>query len=220
MDAAHCGAYRASMLLIGQYDSPFVRRVAIAMALRGLAFDHRPWSTFREADRFRDLGPLTKVPTLRLDDGTVLVDSHLILDWLEGEAPAGASLWPGEPSTRRRALALTGIATGTADVAVSLFYEKVLHPEPSSFLTERRARQVQDGLSALEAARAEVSAQFLMGEQLGHADIAVAVAFRFVREAHPDRVVRGQFPALEAFADGLEAMPVFEAHSQPFIAPA
>jgi len=208
------------MLLIGQYDSPFVRRVAIAMALRGFAFEHRPWSTFREADRFRNLGPLTKVPTLRLDDGTVLVDSHLILDWLEGEAPAGASLWPDEHSTRRRALALTGVATGTADVAVSLFYEKALHPEPSRIFTERRARQIQDGLAALDAACAGMTTPFLMGERLGHADIAVAVAFRFAREAHPDRIARGQFPALDAFADVLEAMPVFQTHSQPFIAPA
>ena len=31
------------MFLIGQYDSPFVRRVAVAMKLYGVAFDHKPW---------------------------------------------------------------------------------------------------------------------------------------------------------------------------------
>jgi glutathione S-transferase-like protein len=39
------------MILIGQYDSPFVRRVAIALRLYGLAFQHRPWSTFGDADK-------------------------------------------------------------------------------------------------------------------------------------------------------------------------
>ena len=43
------------MFLIGQYDSPFVRRVAIAMRLYGIAFEHRPWSTFGDADKIPGL---------------------------------------------------------------------------------------------------------------------------------------------------------------------
>ena len=41
------------MILIGQYDSPFVRRVAIALRLYDLPFEHRPWSTFGDADKDR-----------------------------------------------------------------------------------------------------------------------------------------------------------------------
>ena len=41
------------MFLIGQYDSPFVRRTAIAMRLYGLSFEHRPWSTFGDAETIR-----------------------------------------------------------------------------------------------------------------------------------------------------------------------
>ena len=41
----------STMILIGQYDSPFVRRVAIAMRLYGLPFEHKPWSTFGDADK-------------------------------------------------------------------------------------------------------------------------------------------------------------------------
>lgn len=51
------------MILIGQYDSPFVRRVAIAAALYDLAFEHRPWSTFGDAERIRPYNPLLRVPT-------------------------------------------------------------------------------------------------------------------------------------------------------------
>src|SRR5262245_56505706 len=68
------------MILIGQYDSPFVRRVGIALTLYGIPFEHKPWSTFGEADKIRPYNPLTRVPTLVLDDGDVLVDSAAIID--------------------------------------------------------------------------------------------------------------------------------------------
>ena len=55
------------MFLIGQYDSPFVRRTAIAMRLYGVAFEHRPWSTFGEGDKIAPYNPLRRVPTLVLD---------------------------------------------------------------------------------------------------------------------------------------------------------
>ena len=73
------------MFLIGQYDSPFVRRVAIAMRLYGVAFEHKPWSTFGDADRIAPYNPLRRVPTLVLDDGEALIESAIILDYLDEE---------------------------------------------------------------------------------------------------------------------------------------
>ena len=63
------------MFLIGQYDSPFVRRVAIAMRLYGIAFEHRPWSMFGDAEKIAPYNPLRRVPTLVLDDGEALIES-------------------------------------------------------------------------------------------------------------------------------------------------
>ena len=63
------------MILIGQYNSPFVRRVGIALHLYGMAFEHRPWSTFSDADRIAPFNPLRRVPTLVLDDGEALIES-------------------------------------------------------------------------------------------------------------------------------------------------
>ena len=71
------------MILIGQYNSPFVRRVAIAMRLYGLAYEHRAWSTFGDADKLAAYNPLRRVPTLVLDDGEVLIESFVILDHLD-----------------------------------------------------------------------------------------------------------------------------------------
>ena len=60
------------MILIGQYDSSFVRRCAIAMRIYNLNFSHEPWSTFGDAEKIRKYNPLTRVPTLVLDNGDVL----------------------------------------------------------------------------------------------------------------------------------------------------
>jgi glutathione S-transferase len=68
------------MILIGQYDSPFVRRVAIAMTLQGVAFEHRPWSVWADAEAIAPFNPLRRVPTLVLDDGEALIESSAILD--------------------------------------------------------------------------------------------------------------------------------------------
>ena len=91
------------MILIGQYDSPFVRRVGIALTLYRLPFEHRPWSTFADAEKIRPYNPLTRVPTLVLDDGEVLIESHSILDYLDSLMPAAERLFPAaEPRGIRR----------------------------------------------------------------------------------------------------------------------
>lgn len=71
------------MILIGQYDSPFVRRVAVALQLYGFSYEHRPWSVFGDADRVAAVNPLRRVPTLITDDGEALLESSAILDWLD-----------------------------------------------------------------------------------------------------------------------------------------
>ncbi len=107
------------MILIGQYDSSFVRRVAIALRLYDLPFEHRPWSVFSDGDKVMALNPLMRVPTLVLDDGEVLVDSASMIDFIDGLAPAGQALFPRQEPQRRRALKVAALATGIADKAVS-----------------------------------------------------------------------------------------------------
>ena len=90
------------MILIGMYDSPFTRRVAIALALLGHRFEHHAWSVGADFDRIREYSPLGRVPVLVLDDGTVLTESAAILDWLERE-PGGETLLPAGGAQRREA---------------------------------------------------------------------------------------------------------------------
>ncbi len=143
------------MILIGQYNSSFVRRVGIALRLYGFSFEHRPWSVFSDKDKIRPLNPLMRVPVLVLDDKDVLVDSHLILEHLECLAPPEKSLFPPAEPDRHRALKVIGLATGLADKAVSLFYEQQLHKEVSALWVERCRSQISGALAMLEEDRAE-----------------------------------------------------------------
>jgi glutathione S-transferase len=208
------------MILIGQYDSSFVRRVGIALRLYGIPFEHRPWSVFGDADRIRAYNPLTRVPTLVLDDGDVLVDSASILDHIDSLMPAKKALYPREEPDRRRAMRVTALAAGLADKAVALFYEKRLHEAVSQTWANRCERQIRDTLAALEADRAPRPGPFWFGARIGHADIAVAASLRHMGESHPDLAGLDGCPSLAAHCARLEALPVFQEISQPFIPPA
>jgi glutathione S-transferase len=207
------------MILIGQYDSPFVRRVGIALTLYDLPFEHRPWSAFSDADKLRAYNPLTRVPALVLDDGDVLIDSHIILDYLDGLVPAERAMFPRSEPARHRALKVAALAAGLADKAVSLFYEKRLHADVSDIWVERCRAQIGGVLAALEADRASRAGPYWFGDRIGHADIAVACAMRFVGDVHPGIIPLADFPALQAHAAKLEALPVFQEIAQAFIAP-
>ncbi|APH71556.1 glutathione S-transferase family protein [Aquibium oceanicum] len=207
------------MILIGQYDSSFVRRVGIALTLYGLPFEHRPWSTFGDAERLREFNPLVKVPTLVLDDGEVLIDSHMIIDHLDSLVEPERRMFPASEPERRRAMKIAALATGMADNGVSLFYETYLHQSPSAMLVERRRGQVLGALRTLEEDRAARSTPYWFGETIGHADVAVACALRHVGDSLPGLIDPARYPQVHAHAARLESLEVFQAVSQPFVPP-
>ena len=100
-----------------------------------------------------------------------------------------------------------------------LFYERALHKETSQLWIDRCRTQIAGVLDVLEKERAGVSTPYWHGTAIGHADIAVACALRFVRDAHPGVFSEQQFPALTAHAAQCEAMAVFKEISQEFIPP-
>lgn len=208
------------MILIGQFDSPFVRRVGIALTLYGLPFEHRRWSVFGDAEALGGLNPLRRVPTLVCDDGAVIHESHMILDYLDGLVGPEKALFPVAGAARRDALRIAAFACGLADKAVSLFYELKLHDATSNIWTERCRTQMGGTLELLERERAAGGSPFWLGDGLSHADIATACVLRFISEAHPGVIDRAAIPALAALADRCEAMDVFQSICQPFIPPA
>jgi glutathione S-transferase len=208
------------MILIGQFDSPYVRRVGIALSLYGLKFDHRPWSTFGDAERIRAYSPLLRVPVLVLDDGDVLLESHAMLDYLDSLVPPERRMFPVAEPDRHRAIKVAALATGFADKAVSLFYERRLHDKPSPAIEKRWRAQIDGALAALEADRKARPGPFWFGPRIGHADIAVACAWRHASEAHYGMIDPTAWPALAAHSAAMESLDVFRKVQQPFVAPA
>ena len=207
------------MFLIGQYDSPFVRRVAIAMRLYGLPFEHRPWSTFGDAEKIAPYNPLRRVPTLVLDDGEALIESTAILDYLDELVGPDKAMIARSGPERRRDLKICALATGLGDKAVSLVYERVLRKDQSKIWVERCEAQISGVLAALETERAGVASPYWFGARIGHADIAVACVLRFTGEAHPALFPAARYPALAAHAARCEALPAFREIAQPLAPP-
>jgi glutathione S-transferase len=162
---------------------------------------------------------LRRVPTLVLDDGEALIESAAILDYLDEEAGPTKRLVPEGGPARRRALKTTALATGLAEKAVSLFYERVLHSQASDRWVERCERQIADTLAVLEAERAARATPYWFGERIGHADIAVACALRFIREAHPALFDARRSPRLTAHGQVCEALPPFQEIALGFTPP-
>jgi glutathione S-transferase len=207
------------MILIGQYDSPFVRRVAIALRLYGLPFEHRPWSTFSDGDKIAPFNPLRRVPTLVLDDAEALIESTAILDYLDEFVGPEKAMIASRGAERRYALKICALATGLGDKSVSLVYERVLRKDALKLWVERCEAQISGVLEVLEAARAATATPFWFGDRISHADIAVACVLRFTHEAHPQLFEAAYYPALAAHAARCEALPPFREIVQPLIPP-
>jgi glutathione S-transferase len=206
------------MILIGQYDSPFVRRTAIALRLYGLPFEHRPWSTFGEADKIAPYNPLRRVPTLVLDGGEALIESAAILDYLDELVGPDKAMIAARGDARRHALKICALGSGLADKAVSLIYERVLRKDQLKLWVERCEAQIGGVLEVLEKERAAVTTPYWYSERIGHADIMVACALRFTGEGHP-QLFDARYPALKAHAARCEALPPFQEIVQPLAPP-
>jgi len=210
---------KVPMILIGQYDSPFVRRVAIALRLYELSFEHRPWSTFGDGEKIAPYNPLRRVPTLVLDGGEALIESTAILDYLDEVAGPDKAMIAARGPERRRGLKICALASGLGDKGVSLLYERVLRKDQSKIWVERCQAQIGGVLDVLEKERAAIASPYWFGARVGHADIAVACVLRFTGEAHPQMLDAARHPALAAHAARCEALPVFQEIVQPLAPP-
>jgi glutathione S-transferase len=198
------------MQLIGMLDSPYVRRVAIALTAAGTPFTHRPISLFRHIEEYSKLNPLLKAPTLIADDGTVLMDSNVILDYLAGVDPRIAALTPPDRPARLRALRATGLALAVMEKAVQRHYEGALRPVEKQYepWIDRVMGQLKAGLSALDA---ELPRSGWICGELGLADITVACAFGFTEGLVANLVDTSRYPNLAAYSARAEKLSAFRA---------
>src|SRR5579862_2910008 len=103
------------MRLIGMMDSPYVRRVAVSLKLMGMPFVCEQISVFRSYDEFARINPVVKAPSLVTDDGTVLMDSTLILEHAELLTPPERSLTPSGRDAHTRSQRMIGLALAACE---------------------------------------------------------------------------------------------------------
>ncbi len=209
------------MILIGMFDSPFTRRVAISAALLGMTFEHRNWSVGRDFDRIREFNPLGRVPALVLDNGECLIESAMILDYLDQAAGPERALLPASGKARRDALQIMALATGAADKGIHIVIERVFRPEEKQHApwTERCRVQVNGALAELDRLCAAAGERpWLIGDAMTQADITLACYTTYVRDAVP--LDLSAYPSLQARVQRCEALPVFQQFYAPFYAPA
>jgi glutathione S-transferase len=200
------------MLLIGMFDSPYVRRVAISMKRLGLPFEHGNWSVGADFDRIRKYSPLGRVPVLVMDDGTVLVESGAILDALDGLVGPDKALLPPSGAKRREALRLMSLAIGAAEKARDQLYERMVRP-PEKYHEPWVARcrdQMHGALRELDASCKPRGGRWLIDDRLSQADITVACICTFLADSLI-ALDAGAYPAISAHVGRCEALPEFQA---------
>jgi glutathione S-transferase len=199
------------MILIGMFDSPFVRRVAVSLRLLDVPFEHRNWSVGRDFELIRQFNPLGRVPALVQPDGEALIDSSAILDFLDDAAGSERALLPPSGAERRRALHIISLALGAADKGLLLLDETLFRPQAKSF--EPRINRAR---SQMHGALAEVDrlAQMRVGDwmvagRMTQADITLTCVFGFLCDA----LQLGQswvlYPGLTAISARCEGLPAF-----------
>ncbi|MCU6500399.1 glutathione S-transferase [Rugamonas sp. A1-17] len=196
------------MKLIGMLDSPYVRRVAVTLQLMGVRFEHQSLSVFSTFDQFRQINPVVKAPTFLADDGTVLMDSTLIVQYAEALAMPSSRLTPSMPAELLRSLRVLGLALAACDKGVQLVYEGMVRPTAHQPWAERVTVQL---LAAFDALEAELRAHPLSVTALDHAGVMTAVTWHFMQQMLPQVVDASRYPLQAEFSRQAEALPAFRA---------
>jgi glutathione S-transferase len=198
------------MKLIGMLDSPYVRRVAISLQLLGLKFEHQSLSVFRTFAEFQKINPVVKAPTFIADDGTVLMDSTLILEYSEALARP-RTLLPSSAGELCSALRIIGVALAATEKSVQIVYERNRPPEKQhDAWVARVTGQTLAAYSELESALAERRLPD-SSATMDQAGVTTAVAWHFTQQMIPDVVPAARFPRLVAFSQRAETLHEFRA---------
>jgi glutathione S-transferase len=197
------------MRLIGMLDSPFVRRVAISFECLGIAFEHEAVSVFSTFERFRGINPVVKAPTLVCDDGEVLMDSSLILQFAEATRAGGRSLWPADPAEWQHDARAVGLALAACEKSVQIIYEHSLRPDTKWHQPwlERVTGQLLAAYAGLEREVELRPAAFAAPHR--QAGITAAVAWQFTHSTLAEVVPADGHPALAGLSARMERLPQF-----------
>ena len=195
------------MILVGQFDSPFVRRVAVTLNHYHMPFARNPLSIFRNAVEVQTINPLLRVPALILESGEVLVDSHAIIDHLDERAGPARALTPPRGDERRKILQAVFLAAGIAEKVVQTFFERLNHPGRVAKDWEKRLlSQISTSLVQLERG---CGTPWYFDDKLSQADVTTACMIMHMKMRVPECFPAHAFPKLHALALHCETLDAF-----------
>lgn len=193
------------MKLYGSLTSPFVRKVRAFALERGVPFEMVVEDPWQVSPRLVALNPAGKVPVLERDDGSILVESPLIMEFLDTCGDPAGALIPRQGEARWQALMWHARAHALIEATVARLLE-LRRPEALR-MPERVAREEQRFASVLDTVERELpESPFIGGETVALGDIMLAVALRYAafRYSHP---WQGGHPRLAAHLEALEKRP-------------
>ncbi len=194
------------MQLISATPSPYSRKVRIALAEKGLAFElvtEVPWHGTTTTPRHN---PLEKLPVLILDDGSAVYESSYILQWLEAKHPT-PPLLPADVDGILAARKLEVLCDGVCDAVVLSLFERMRKAQASPEWMARQRRKIEGGLR--EIARLVGRQEWAVGDRFGLGDIAAGTVCCYVSLRFPDLDWRPLYPDLAVYADRMEQRPSF-----------
>lgn len=187
------------MILIGQYDSPFVRRVAVTLNHYRMPFERNPLSVFGDAAKVRKINPLIRVPALILQSGETLIDSGAIIDHLDEMAGPARALTPPHGAERRRVLQAAALAAGVCDKVVAVFMERYMHDE-KAISRDYEKRCLSQINSALEKLEHDCGSPWFIDSHMTQADVMAGCMIGYMKLRLPEVFPAGKYPRLHALS--------------------
>lgn len=169
-------------------------------------------SVFSTFAQFQQINPVVKAPSLVCDDGQVLMDSTLIIEYAEGLAAPRRGLMPASLPERQHAFRVIGLALAACEKSVQIIYERKVRPAEK--LHEPWLSRVT---GQLLAACGELESELhrkplaVASETINQAGVSAAVAWHFTEMMLPEVVNAANYPALREFSCRAELLPAFSA---------
>ena len=198
------------MQLIGMLDSPYVRRVAISLEILAVPFKHEAVSVFSTFERFQSINPVVKAPTLVCEDGEILMDSSLILQFVEATAARGRSLWSSDPLELQHQFRAVSLALAACEKSVQIVYERNLRPKEAQYepWMGRVSGQLLAAYAALEHEIQLRPAMFSAPHN--QSSITAAVAWQFTQSMSASVVPASNHRGLVNLSERLEQTSEFQ----------
>ena len=198
-------------ILHGANISPYVRKVRVALAHKGIEYNNTQQSPFGAPDEFVAKSPMSKIPCWE-EGELILPDSSVILGYLEHRYP-DPPLLPAEPGKRARALWFEEYAdTRMGECIPAVFFQRVVMPNILKWETDKAAvallleKKVPEVLDYLSSCLGDD--EFMVGGEFSIADIAITSPFVNFMLAG-EKVDANRWPEFASYVQRVHALPCY-----------